>query len=325
MIQNNVAVTKVGTGTLTLTNVNTYQAKTQIDSGTLALTGTATIHDSPWLEIKAAASFDVSARTAPTAGSYTYDGVVSGGGVGVLKTDDTNRATITGSLVVGDAQGAICLIGSMTPGEASVNALANAGDQVGHITVTGDLTLSGASSGTDPTTRLTMQANGATTSLFTLGWDGVSNMETFIDGLPTGTANQQNALNGLFGDLSGHDYVKVGGNLDVNPYGNIVVTQTGFLQGGELFNLLDWFGLVGTPFGTNHTTDFVVGGRYQTGSESLAVQDLDLPTLTGGLTWDTSLFATHGVVIVVPEPSRMMLLFFGLLGLFFRRRRNGGV
>ncbi|MBX7210930.1 MAG: autotransporter-associated beta strand repeat-containing protein, partial [Verrucomicrobiaceae bacterium] len=332
VIQNNVAITKEGTHKLTLTNVNTYRGNTLINAGTVALTGTATINDSPWIQVGpgSGAGLDVSGRTAPTAGSYTYDGTVSGGGVGTLKTDNTNRGIITGSLVIGDAVGEVCLIGTMSPGGSSLNTLATAGDQVGHINVTSNLTLSGAITGTSPavsTTRLTMQANTPTTSLFDLGWDGVSNMFTFIDGLPTGTTTQQNALNGLFGNLSGHDYVNVGGTFTVNPQGTINVTSTGVptFQGGEFFNLIDWVGLA-SGFGATYGTNFVVGSRFQLGAEPLSAQDLDLPDLTStGLQWDTSLFATYGVVIVVPEPSRLMLVFFGIFGLFFRRRRNGSL
>jgi hypothetical protein len=50
--------------------------------------------------------------------------------------------------------------------------------------------------------------------------------------------------------------------------------------------------------------------------------DLDLPTLSSGLFWDTSLFLSHGAVFVVPEPSRALLLLVGMLALFFRRRRD---
>jgi hypothetical protein len=41
-----------------------------------------------------------------------------------------------------------------------------------------------------------------------------------------------------------------------------------------------------------------------------------------GQSWDTSLFNTHGVIVVVPEPSRALLLLLGLFGLISRRRRN---
>ena len=44
--------------------------------------------------------------------------------------------------------------------------------------------------------------------------------------------------------------------------------------------------------------------------------DVNLPDISAsGFAWDTSLFTQHGVIVVVPEPSRVMLLLFGLLGL----------
>jgi autotransporter-associated beta strand protein len=47
----------------------------------------------------------------------------------------------------------------------------------------------------------------------------------------------------------------------------------------------------------------------------------DLPTLTGGLSWDTSAFFTSGTLSVVPEPSRALLTALGLLSLLLRRRQ----
>jgi hypothetical protein len=82
---------------------------------------------------------------------------------------------------------------------------------------------------------------------------------------------------------------------------------------GDVFNLLDWANL----FNMNGFT--VTAGLYDGSGDSGS--DLDLPTLSSGLFWNTSLFATYGTVFIVPEPSRMLLLLLGLLGLCFRRRR----
>ena len=248
---------------------------------------------------------------------------MSGGGTGILKADNANRATITGSFTVGDHVGEICLIGTMSPGNSSLNTLATAGDQVGHINVTAGLTLLGAITGSSPaasTTRLTLQANAPTTTLTSLGWltSGMS-IQDFVTSLPGGTSDQQGALNGTFGNLSGHDYVNIGGAFTINPLGIIKVTSTYSFSGGELFNLLDWVTAVG--FGSTYGTDFVTGTRFQTGNELLTAQDFDLPTLGAGFQWDTSLFASHGVVIVVPEPGRALLIMLGILLLGMRRRR----
>ena len=80
---------------------------------------------------------------------------------------------------------------------------------------------------------------------------------------------------------------------------------------GDVFNLLDWSGALNGSFGTG--ANFSSGGSFG---------DLDLPTLASGLSFYTSAFTTYGIVVVVPEPGRMMLLLLGLVSLCLRRRRK---
>ncbi len=72
-----------------------------------------------------------------------------------------------------------------------------------------------------------------------------------------------------------------------------------------MFKLIDWSLLT------------VNGGN-------LTAADFNLPSFApgSGFSFDTSAFQTYGVIVVVPEPSRMLLLMFGLLGLFYSRRRR---
>ncbi|HSJ01030.1 MAG TPA: PEP-CTERM sorting domain-containing protein, partial [Verrucomicrobium sp.] len=94
-----------------------------------------------------------------------------------------------------------------------------------------------------------------------------------------------------------------------------VVPASGFSAAyGQIFNLLDWIGLSATFNGN-------LGTSLRDGSADGAL-DLDLPSLAGtGLVWDTSLFASDGILVVVPEPGRMVLLLVGLTVMFGRRRR----
>jgi len=46
-----------------------------------------------------------------------------------------------------------------------------------------------------------------------------------------------------------------------------------------------------------------------------------LPTLTPGLSWDTSTFLANGTLTVIPEPSTWLLIGIGLAGVIFFRRR----
>ena len=97
------------------------------------------------------------------------------------------------------------------------------------------------------------------------------------------------------------------GALTLNNKGKITVTNFGSFSpaAGDVYNLFDWSSLVNNGFNSA-----VTGG------------DINLPTLTGSLAWDTSQFLTHGLVIVTPEPSRVLLLMLGLLGFGLRRRRR---
>lgn len=85
---------------------------------------------------------------------------------------------------------------------------------------------------------------------------------------------------------------------------------------GHIYNLLDWSNIVWMSF-----SGFDVGTNYRTGASGNE-GDLDLPTLTGGLLWDVSRFTTNGIIIVVPEPSRVLLMLLGLLAFALRRRRS---
>ena len=106
-----------------------------------------------------------------------------------------------------------------------------------------------------------------------------------------------------------HDFINLGsGTLSLGTgAGTITVLSNGYGAGqaqvGDVFNLMDWAGIAGGSF--NAATDFT------------------LPDLTSAsLSWDTSAFTTYGIIVVVPEPSRAVLLLVGLGGLLVHRRRQ---
>lgn len=111
----------------------------------------------------------------------------------------------------------------------------------------------------------------------------------------------------------GHDFINLGGGTLFlgTGSGTVTVLSHGYgaaeAQIGDVFNLMDWAGLAGGS---------LAGGSFN------AATDLTLPDLTSvSLAWDTSAFTTYGIIVVVPEPSRALLLLAGLGGLLLRRRR----
>jgi autotransporter-associated beta strand protein/T5SS/PEP-CTERM-associated repeat protein len=96
-----------------------------------------------------------------------------------------------------------------------------------------------------------------------------------------------------------YDHLLVEGLLTKG--GSVLVTNLGYaFLGGETFDFVDAAALAG----------------------SFAA--LSLPTLTGGMSWDTSLFESQGVlgVIAIPEPSAALALAAGLAALALARRRK---
>ncbi|NUN93082.1 MAG: PEP-CTERM sorting domain-containing protein [Verrucomicrobiae bacterium] len=98
-----------------------------------------------------------------------------------------------------------------------------------------------------------------------------------------------------------YDRLLVDGVLSAG--GTLAVTNLGWtFAAGDAFDLLDFAAF---------------SGNFDT---------MSLPTLSGGLLWDTSLFGTQGVlsVIPVPEPTALMAMGAGLAFLLFLRRRREG-
>ncbi|MES2594756.1 MAG: autotransporter-associated beta strand repeat-containing protein [Verrucomicrobiota bacterium] len=113
--------------------------------------------------------------------------------------------------------------------------------------------------------------------------------------------------------VSGSGTLIMSGNIRVNA-SSLTVSQ------GQVFNLLDWNTLVTANF-----SGFNLGNNYRNGSGDNGSQ-FDLPDISASpnLAWDVSRFTTSGVIVVVliPEPSRLLLLGMALGAMFFRRRRD---
>jgi autotransporter-associated beta strand protein len=121
------------------------------------------------------------------------------------------------------------------------------------------------------------------------------------------------------GDLLSFDGLS-NGTLLFN--GNLSVTAPGYNPVSvDTFNLLDWANLT-TTFASRFSAGSYSGYLLGNGDDNLG---FDLPDIsTSGYGWDISQFTTLGIistVLVVPEPSRALLLMLSLVGLALRRRR----
>ena len=121
------------------------------------------------------------------------------------------------------------------------------------------------------------------------------------------------------GGVSSHDFISAAGTISLgssSSSSSLVAVSANGLTGatyGSIFNLMDW------------STAGVRDGAALSSMGSFSLSNLDLTnaSLSGGLAWDTSLFDTYGILVIVPEPSRVLFLMLGLLGLLARRRRSG--
>jgi len=112
--------------------------------------------------------------------------------------------------------------------------------------------------------------------------------------------NSALALDIWTNSLSGADKLAVTGSVSIGTSVVLTLSNAGTVTfaSGNSFDLFDW--------GTTPTGSFA----------------LTLPSLTGGLSWDTSSLYTTGVIAVVPEPRTAGLLAAVGMGLLFFRRRS---
>ncbi len=260
------------------------------------------------------------------ANTYSGSTTVSGG---TLQVGDGTSGSLAGTGSVGISSGATLSGSGSIAGAVTVNAGGFLAPGVGNVATSNEtLTLSHSGG-------LTVADGGQVTISITNPSN--ASLLTFENGQYVYNSNTYATAAALFGAeptalatwntspaaVSNHDFINITtGGLSLGTrgsagYGNgtFVVTDNGFLSGspayGQVFNLIDWMGAM--------TGTFSVGGA--TFGNSGTFGDLDLPTLTGGLAWDVTAFTSYGIVVVVPEPGRVILLLLGLLGFLMRRRR----
>lgn len=254
------SLTKTGPGILTLNTANAFTGQTHIGGGSLVLGTSGRLTGTRWIVVDQGTVFDVSAITAGfTLGGITDQRVLSG------------RGTIHGLITVNSA-------GVLKPGDSSSLAdIFTAGDGIGTLTFTNDLTLAGAATPGAP--RSLLQVAGPT--------------GTVVDALDTPAVT---AFSTTLPVLS--DYLAVGGVLSLDAGSTLrVELAPGYTPAyGDVINLADW-------------TSLITDANADTAGFNPEL-DLDLPALPSGLGWDRSHFTTHGLIVVgVAKPEVSAITF----------------
>ncbi|MCX6850981.1 MAG: autotransporter-associated beta strand repeat-containing protein [Verrucomicrobia bacterium] len=294
-------VTKQDSGKLLLTATNTYAGATQVTGGNLQV-GSGGI-----------GSASSSAVTVSGAGTTSTVSGVSGTPVttSIVSANQLAAPTLSGTGSVGAVTlGSLSTVGVLRPGDA-------AGSTPGMLTLTGALTVN---SGSQIQFSVTSSSHNAVS--LDSGWDSAVTAATYLGthataggGTPDSIYTQWNTVGGTYSSLSlAGQTLSLGASVGGTPTVLIQTAGTATLAWGDIFKLMDWSsvgsgtaGSLGTPLGSS---------AFDTAN------DLVLPELSSGLLWDTSAFSSYGIVVIVPEPGRMVLILFGLAALFLRRRRT---
>jgi len=312
-----VSLVKTGSAKLVLSGTNTYAGKTYVNEGTLRVTGTIVGNG---VVVRNSATFE-------NAGSVS-------GGLSMLDGSDfSNSGTINGAVSVAD--GATLTNNAAVTGTVSLSngaTLTNTTGTVNTVNMVGGATVNNSA------TISHLNMDGGT-------FTGGGTVSDFQYSSGTIGASELFSFTGNFTVVAGHSYspghspgrITIDGNFTSNgtlnieangtvagtEYDQVVVNNGTVTLSGDLSLTLGFSPDTGTDLTIidNDGTDDVVGtfSNYAEGAKF---------TLQGADGFDDICTITYqggdgnDVVVTVPEPTSMMLLLMGVLGLVVRRKRK---
>ncbi len=329
-------LTKTTAGVLVLEGPNTYTGKTIIDAGKLSISDETNLGANPGAPT--ADQLTLNGGTLLTTANLTLDDSNRGITVSAASSIETNAGTTAtiSSTILGSAN-------LTKEGDGTLNFTSAQAGYTGSVTINGGTLLAtnttGSATGSGPVTVSATGTLGGTGSIIAGSNNNITINGTLDAGMPAASSGTALALT-----VGGTGSLALNGATQFQLFTNI---NTGTLNGNTaadqlVVNAPDWSNLI---FGGSSTltittgltaTSFVAGDSWKifdwlgVAAGSTPVQGtngfnaISAPTLDVNLDWDYSALFTTGTIsiIVVPEPSRALLLLLGLLGLMMRRRRN---
>ena len=309
------ALNKTGAGTLVLSGNNTYGGATNISAGTLRLGSATSLGASSTANNRSNSPVNV------IGGTLDIDGFNAAIGNFTLASGNVTDTAGTGSLAA-----YAFTLQSGTVGAKMIDlVIAGSASNRTNLdkTTSGTVTLTGAStySGTTTVSAGTLLVNGSLGSDSavsvkggTLGGTGTVGTTTILAG---GTLAPGNSI----GTMNFSQTLSLAGvsNFEIDPtlglgLNSDLADVTGDLTYGGTLNVL-YGGLA-----SNFTTGMLFN-LFDAASFGGIFDTINLPTLSGGLSWQNDL-ALNGTITVVPEPNVAILLgSLGMLCLLRRRER----
>ncbi len=331
--QSAVTTVSVGSGGLSLDGSRLVLNQDNINGGSrLVLDGnvTTTGTAASFIQFGTASAGVATLQLSSTTGSHTRTFNTGGGGADLTVNVVITNGTATTAGIIKEGSGTLTLAGAnsytgttiVTSGALQVGSAGVGRTGTGAVTVDSDGAIlgTGVVQGTNFTAQSgsTIHAGDGTAAgdLGTLTFTPVSGSGSidFQSGsnvnlciTPGGTSDQLKFIG------TGSNTLLFNSNLTIGPASFTPIA-------GEVFQLLDWSGLSSAPtFAAHFTNNLIRNGSADNGSA------WDLPDISSApeFFWDLSNFTNNGsiAIVVIPEPSRAVLLLFGVLGFLLRRRR----